>query len=620
MQIDTGAVRRSTVLWLVTGWGLVSAPMSAQWKDQQILQLNGHAKPLALPGRAQLASQEWRRSVQMPYLIHMPEKNELLMLFLSERPTRALLSRSLDGGATWRAPAYMHADASGKPDTPGATSLTYLGTGKAFLTISEGTTDWNWVSDDFGHSWRQTPRPPAFPKQHFIAWDPLYVDGARLIETGYVSIGNWEAGGYSQGVIRFSTDNGMTWSATTMVPQWKGWNEITVTRAKNGDLLAACRSDSPRRFRKLVYDNYSGMGISVSKDDGRTWSEIKPLFDWGHHHPSFVVLPGGEIVITYVVRRGYPASPDGFPQMGVEAVVSRDHGETWDLDHRYILATWKALVKGADAAYIAQVQSSSSVLLPDGSILTSYGGAQRAVRTTPGASDPRDVGLVNWRVNLKTDGLNADRTIAIAPAASDLRNRLDLNRLKGLTVANRGARKNIASKAEGAQVTSSASDLSPDRVLDDDYVSNLLTLQTMPAWVELRWRKPRRIDEIRIHPGAPAISKQPSTECVPLDYRLQYEKSRGQWVDLVPPVQNAPRYRDFDARQRHPDTLEREFEYVHTFAPVKAKAIRLAITRSSDEGRRAVPGAPNKDPGAVAVPEAARETILREIEVFEAPK
>ncbi len=614
-----GDARHSKVLCLAVALAFQPPPVCAQWKPQEIRQLNGQAKPIALPGRAQLASQDWGRSVQMPYLIHMPEKNELLMLFLSERPTRALLSRSRDGGATWSSPAYMHVDASGKPDTPGATSLTYLGAGKAMLTISEGTTDWNWFSGDFGHTWRQAPRPPAFPKQHFITWDPLYLDGSRLIETGYVSIGDWEAGGYSQGVIRFSTDNGITWSATTMVPQWKGWNEITVTRARNGDLIAACRSDSPRRFRKLVYDNYSGMGTSISKDDGRTWSDIKPLFDWGHHHPSFVVLPGGEIVITYVVRRGYPTSPDGFPQMGVEAVVSRDHGQTWDLDHRYILATWKGQVKGADAAYIAQVQSSSSVLLPDGSLLTSYGGAQRAVRTTPGASDPRDLGLVNWRVTL-TGALNADRAIANAPFDSDLRNRLDLNRVNGWTAASPGGKKNIATREEGAQVAASATDLSPDRVLRDDHVTNLLTLRTMPAWVELRWSKPRRIDEIRIHPGAPAISKQPSTECVPLDYRLQYEKSRRQWVDLIPPVRNAPRYRDFDAKQRHPDTLEKQFEYVHTFAPVRTKAIRLAITRSSDEGRRAAPGAPKQDPGGVTAPEAARETILREIQVFEAPK
>ena len=36
---------------------------------------------------------------------------------------------------------------------------------------------------------------------------------------------------------------------------------------------------------------------------------------------------------------------------------------------------------------------------------------------------PRDVGLVNWRVN--DEGLNDDKTISSAPFDSDLRNRFD---------------------------------------------------------------------------------------------------------------------------------------------------------------------------------------------------
>jgi hypothetical protein len=308
--------------------------------------------------------------------------------------------------------------------------------------------------------------------------------------------------------------------------------------------------------------------------------------------------------MTYVVRRGYPDTPDGFPQMGIEAVVSRDHGRTWDLDHRYLLVTWTGRAKGPDGPYIAQSQSTSSVLLPDGSILTSYGGAQRAVRTVPGASEPRDVGLVRWRLNRAS--LNSDRSISRAPFDSDLRNRLDLNRLEGTkgVVSAVAGRSNIATVAEGVRVTSSPGDQKPAVILHDEYGWNLLTLQTMPAWVELRWAKPRRIGEIRIHPGAPAVARQPRTECVPTDYRLQYQKGR-EWMDLAPPVTNARRYKDFDSKQRVPYILEMEFEYVHTFRPVRTKAIRMTITRSSD---------------GAASEEARRETVLREMEVFEAKR
>jgi hypothetical protein len=40
------------------------------------------------------------------------------------------------------------------------------------------------------------------------------------------------------------------------------------------------------------------------------------------------------------VRLGYPANPRGFPQFGVKAMLSRERGQTWDLGHRYVLATW----------------------------------------------------------------------------------------------------------------------------------------------------------------------------------------------------------------------------------------------------------------------------------------
>ena len=96
-----------------------------------------------------------------------------------------------------------------------------------------------------------------------------------------------------------------------------------------------------------------------------------------------------------------------------------------------------------------------------------------------------------------------------------------------------------------------------------------------------------------------------------MDYRLQYRKDNA-WIDLVPPVNNAIRYRDFAEGKRGYIVEEREFEETHRFAPVVVDWIRLFVTRSSDEGRREPAGE------RVVVPEAKRKTILRRIEVFEA--
>ena len=104
--------------------------------------------------------------------------------------------------------------------------------------------------------------------------------------------------------------------------------------------------------------------------------------------------------MSYVVRLGYPATHEGFPQFGVEAVVSRDNGQTWDKDHRYILATWVGNMTGGNA-WFCSPQSTSSVRLPDGTILTAFGTGFR------NPSDAKvckmDVALVRWHLN-KRDG------------------------------------------------------------------------------------------------------------------------------------------------------------------------------------------------------------------------
>ena len=98
-------------------------------------------------------------------------------------------------------------------------------------------------------------------------------------------------------------------------------------------------------------------------------------------------MPNQDIVMTYVVRKGYTNDKDGFPRFGIEAVVSRDHGQTWDLDHRYILHCWTGKRKG-DTYWWPSSQATSSVLLPDGSILTAFGTGYRikAIHPAPGTS------------------------------------------------------------------------------------------------------------------------------------------------------------------------------------------------------------------------------------------
>lgn len=405
---------------------ILASEADAAWKPHVVWQLNGGDIPKRLAARFNMMSDRQDGVFTIPYLVYMPEKNRVLMLAGVGYPHQAVIVSSDDGGASWSEPKYVHTGADGKPDTGMGVGLTYLGKGKLMLYASS-----RWFSSDYGETWGEPSKiDTPVGMRIWGSWDPAFVDrdpktgkDVRLIETGYTCTGDTPSGGASQAYIRPSTDGGHTWGEATKVPQWEGANEVYITRAKNGNLIAACRTEVPKRHVNDI-DHYEGLGISISKDNGATWSSIRKLYDWGRHHVSIITMPNGNMVMSYVVRRGYADAADGYPQFGVEAVVSHDNGQTWDLDHRYILATWKGTVLGGNSWWSGPF-SSSSVLLPDGSILTGYGNGYR-VNPNPavaGQPTPRDIGLVKWRLNSR--GLNKDHITSDAPFDSEFRNKFD---------------------------------------------------------------------------------------------------------------------------------------------------------------------------------------------------
>ena len=406
----------------------------ADWHPHDVRQQNGRDPEIRLPARFQMLTESWNRVVATPYIVYMPEKDRLLMLVNCDYPHRAFMLTSDDQGASWTDPYPALVDETGKPPAfvgeglagDMGTALAYLGNGKAvFYTCrdSRGGENNCWFSRDYGNTWGDSvslAAPSSSPKPWSV-WDPPLVDRnpktgkvIRLAQTSYQQTGTSQD---SQAFIHFSTDEGKTWSKSIQVPQWHGVNEVALLRAGNGDLVAGCRTDVPD-WSKDKMDHYEGLGVSISKDDGHTWSAVNMLYNHGRHHQSFVLMPDGNIVMTYVVRLGYVDSEDGFRQFGIEAVVSHDHGRTWDLDHKYILHAWTGNQTGKIAWYPSSQQTSSK-LLPDGSIITAFGTGYRISEEQA----PRDVGLVRWRLN--TEPVNTDTTIRDAPIDSDLRNIFD---------------------------------------------------------------------------------------------------------------------------------------------------------------------------------------------------
>lgn len=403
-------LQRSLSLALVAA--IAGGLAAAEWKPHVVRQFDGSAPQIEIPAKLQIVTEAWKRVAAVPYLIYMPEKDRLLMLVNCDTgpggkpPHLAMTMSSDDHGVAWTAPTPVHRDAQGTPVGLGL-GLTYLGRGRVLVYTGEVGGERRF-SNDYGATWKDSVAvAPTSGGEPWAVWCPALAEGnepqgiaSHLAETGY-AVHQTVGGGptYAQAHLRWSDDGGRTWSNGIRVPQWKGVNEVALLQAANGDWVAACRTDSPARFKNDI-DHYEGLGVSLSKDRGKIWSQPKILYDYGRHHPSMLRMPNNDIVMTYVVRKGYDATADGYPRFGVEAVVSRDNGQTWNLDHRYMLHSWTGVIRG-ERGWCCSPQNTSSVLLPDGSILTAFG---TGYRINTGA---RDVGLVQWRLATTEPPANA---------------------------------------------------------------------------------------------------------------------------------------------------------------------------------------------------------------------
>jgi len=377
-----------------------SKPHPFGQREHVVLQLDGEKKPATRPAQMQWISQPWNgENAQMPYLVYLPEKDRVLMLVQCRQPIHSAFITSADHGETWSARRWLSVDTNGQPNSVGL-GLTCLGDGK-LLAFPEDLKAL-WTSSDYGQTWKSTAA--SEPGSERYAWDPLLVVRGASGQIERVAQGCWKPTGvawgspdapYSQAYFRSSADEGQTWSEAAKVPQWLGVNEVSMIVAANGDWVAACRIDYPKRFARFQFDHYGGLGVSISKDRGKSWSDVKRLYEWGRHHPSMVLLPDKRILMTYVVRLGYPNNAQGLPQFGVEAVISSDNGRTWDFGHRYVLATWAGTLKD-ERSWFCSVQSTSTVRLPDGTLLTAFGTGFNNIAEATRCK--MDVALTKWRL------------------------------------------------------------------------------------------------------------------------------------------------------------------------------------------------------------------------------
>ena len=291
-----------------------------------------------------------------------------------------------DGGGTWT-DFQLVEGARGRP-----VMLTDLGKGKLFFQTDLTNPIQQHFSADYGRTWpeRRVLQPPLI-EGSFGGVEGFYggegnplVDGVKRVGAiGFTyKRGTTFPADPAVGMLRWSTDGGRSWSKEITPPVWlwkdefqgktymRGISEGSLVRAANGWIVAALRTDMPYRFNTLHNDNLEGIAVSISKDDGATFSPLHGLYQGGRMHANLLRLPNGHLVMTYIVRQDYEGITRVSYRRGCEALISRDNGQTWDMRGKYILDEFEY----SDGTPLSTACGHlSSTLLDDGRILTTYG-------------------------------------------------------------------------------------------------------------------------------------------------------------------------------------------------------------------------------------------------------
>jgi hypothetical protein len=386
---------------------------NGEWQDHQIRRGDGKGGWITLQASRQVLRHP-DSSYTMPFGLVRMENGEIAILCSREkqppggpRIVEPIIAFSMDGGATWSGFASI-------PGTRGRPQcLSYLGGGRlSFITEvfdKEGKPR-RIFSDDFGRTWTESiDHPPTKEGRAFGVEGNAWIDrDGRGRATAILELGWHYAPGKSHPkddatvVFRRSLDGGKTWADEVTPSQWKftlahggkswlrGVSEGAVVRAANGDLVAALRTDMPPRYFDGPHDDsLEGTAISLSRDDGRTWSDLRFLFEAGRHHANLQRLSSGDLVCTLVVRDDIRDGKLVSHRRGCDALISRDHGKTWDLDRRWELDRFDFLRK--DGYWVdGMCGHVASVVLPDGHILSAYSqyllGASVLIKWKPDSS------------------------------------------------------------------------------------------------------------------------------------------------------------------------------------------------------------------------------------------
>ena len=220
------------------------------------------------------------------------------------------ISRSEDGGATWS---------------------------DAELVNGQGHEQWS----------KAGATGPDDPHQYSSPFGKMLTlpDGTLLM--GY----EIHAGGPNGVFLIRSHDGGRTWvDCVTLMEGFYG--EPALCDLGEGRLLVMLRRTS--RGGSNLRESTTGLWQIDSEDGGYTWSEPRRVTGNMEHPGDAIRLEDGRLLLTYGRR---------VPPYGIQGMVSRDDGRTWDAENRLLLVGDSGTY---DCGYPRSVQRD------DGTIVTVY--------------------------------------------------------------------------------------------------------------------------------------------------------------------------------------------------------------------------------------------------------
>ncbi len=201
-------------------------------------------------------------------------------------------------------------------------------------------------SSDNGLTWRRSADIPFQQNGWLIVpFGPIIRrhDGALLLSVyNHPPIGD-ALKNVGSAQLYISCDDGTSWALhTTIAPG--DYNETCLFQVDEQHYLAAARTYVDQTVH-----------LYVSHDAGDTWKFSTPLTGSYEHNAHLLTLPDGKLLTTYGIR--HPGS------LALSCRISTDKGLTWKRPHHMLTLSE---TENYDAGY------PSSLLLPDGKILTAY--------------------------------------------------------------------------------------------------------------------------------------------------------------------------------------------------------------------------------------------------------